>query len=99
MNGIQKRTISAVQFAVYSDPDSPSTVIESYRFDFQYVQTPGRASYQVIGMALAWPNGKSVSVENAMSRMERVHDCLYNWSNVAPDLPGEYLSGQVFACS
>ena len=80
-----------MQFSIYSDPDDSSTVIESYRFHFQYAQTLRRTSYQVVAMALARPDGKSVSIDNAMSRMERVHDCLYNWSNVAPDLPGEYL--------
>ena len=41
-------------------------------------------------MALFGSNGKSASVRCAMSRLKKIHDCLYNWSNFAPDLPGVY---------
>ena len=90
--GIQKHTIAAVQFSIYSDHDSPSNTLEFYRFSFQYVQIPGGASHQVVRIALSGSNGMSVSVKSAMSRLESIHDCLYNWSNFAPDLPGEYFN-------
>ena len=91
MVGIQKHTIAAVLFSIYSDQQNPSRVIESYRFDFQYIEIPENPSHQVCGMTLAGPDGVSVSGKSAMSRLEKIHDCLYNWSNNAPDLPGEYL--------
>lgn len=90
MDGIQRHTVATVQFSIYSDQENPSNVIESYRFSFEYAQTPGFASHQLAGMALSGSNGTSINVKSAMSRLERVHDCLYNWSNFAPDLPGEY---------
>jgi len=91
LDGIQKHTIAAVQFSIYSDQQSSSNIIESYRFGFQYIQIPEDRSHQVIGMTLAAPNGVSVSGKSAVSRLEKIHDCLYNWSNNAPDLPGENL--------
>lgn len=87
-----KCSLEGFQLSIYADRTSPSRILESYTFSFQYSQGGGGSNSQVAG--LTGPDGASVTVEGARLGLKKFLDQLHNYNEMLPDLPRKYFNDE-----
>lgn len=89
LEGVLRKDLHGVQFNIIADKESPSHVLESYAFSFQYLERTRNEDCQVVGLELSGPCGKSGTITSVRSGLDRIIRRLVEIDLTLPSLPGK----------
>jgi hypothetical protein len=80
--------LAAVQFSIITGLKDPSQILESYTFNFQYLENDDNADRQLVGLTFHDPRGEPVTIISARYGLLQIVHHLIKLNVNLPALPG-----------
>ena len=88
LEGLLRKNLSAVQFSIIAGSKEPSNTLESYTFNFQYVDDDIDTDPRLVGLTLVDPHGEPVTILSARYGLLQIVHHLIKLNVNLPALPG-----------
>lgn len=90
LEGLLRKNLSAVQFSIITGSKDPSNILESYTFNFQYIDNDSNTDRRLIGLTLLDPHGEPVTIISARYGLLQIVHHLIKLNVNLPALPGMF---------